>query len=196
MEVPSPDAPACPDEKRVPATTAFDRLVPLVYDALTPLARKQLRRHACGHALEAADLVHETYLKMARQAPIVWTGRSHFYGVAVRAMRQVLVDVARRRGTARRGGGYPSASLSGHERNGEAPAGDRLAVVQALERLGAVSARLRTVVELRFFGGMTEEEIAKVLAVSTRTVERDWIKARLFLRQTLSWERPAAGPEP
>ena len=169
--------------------TAFDRLMPLVYDALKPIARNQLQRGNAGHTLNTTDLVHETYLKMAHQATVHWENRAHFYGVAARAMRQILVDYARKRHAEKRGGGREHFTLTNRHLAFEIRTSDLLALDQALDRLNALNERLRKVVELRFFGGMTEEEIADVLEVSTRTVERDWVKARLFLHRELYPEK-------
>lgn len=129
--------------------------------------------------------MHEAYLKMAGQEPVEWQDRAHFFGVAARAMRQVLVDHARRRQAGKRGGGRRPLTLNDGKGRFEMKIGELLALDEALERLDARSERLRRVVELRFFAGMPETEIAEVLQVSTRTVERDWVKARLFLHREL-----------
>lgn len=168
---------------------AFDRLLPLVYASLKGIAHRELRRHADPPTLCTTELVHETYLKLVRQAPVEWAGEAHFYGVAARAMRQVLVDNARRRGAAKRGGDA-RLTLTGKQLTFELNATELLALDQALDRLDRLNRRLRQVVEYRFFGGMEEQQIAQLLGVSTRTVERDWTKARLFLHRELYPESP------
>jgi RNA polymerase sigma factor (TIGR02999 family) len=130
--------------------------------------------------------VHETYLKLVDQTRVQWRDRAHFFALAARAMRQILVDYARRYRAQRRGGGMRQVSLA------EAPASEEqqaelvLAVHEALERLSAMNHRLSQVVECRYFAGLTEEETALALGVSARTVERDWVKARGWLYQELN----------
>lgn len=164
---------------------AFQQLVPLVYDTLKAVARRQLRQRAGGQTLCTTELVHEVYMKMARSAPEDLEDRAHFFGVAARAMRQVLVDHARRRAAGKRGGGQAPLTLTDGEGRFEMAIEEMLELDRALEGLGERNPRLRDVVELRFFAGMPKEEIARVLDVSTRTVERDWVKARLFLHREL-----------
>ena len=167
---------------------AFDLLVATVYDTLKGIARRQLavRRH--GSALSTTELVHEAYFKLAGRGGQQWEDRVHFCGIAASAMRQVLVDHARHHGAAKRGGGADPITLTAG-RGADGPSVvDVLALDQALDRLGERNERLRRVVEYLFFGGMTQEETAAVLGVSTRTVERDWLKARLFLHRELHAE--------
>ena len=165
--------------------SAFDRLLPLVYDVLKEISRRQLRGGWNDAELRTTELVHETYLKMADQERVEWEDRAHFYAVAARAMRQVLVDEARRRGAVKRGGDRRRVTLTGrHVRFRMRPV-EILALDEALDRLDVLNERQRRVVELRFFAGLTEREIAGTLDVSTRTVERDWVKARLFLHREL-----------
>jgi RNA polymerase sigma factor (TIGR02999 family) len=166
---------------------AFDRLVPLVYTALKEVSHAQLRRRP-GAGLSTTELVHETYLKMAPGTTVDWRGREHFLGVAARAMRQILVDEARRRLAGKRGGGARPVTLT--DAAGQVPLEpvELIAMDQALDRLDDLSPRLRQVVELRYFAGLTVGEIAGSLDVTTRTVERDWAKARLFPRRELSPE--------
>lgn len=164
---------------------AFDRLLPLVYGTLKEIAHRQLQRHQDGPTLCTTELVHETYLKLTRQASPDWEGRSHFCGVAARAMRQVLVDYARRRGAAKRGGLARRVTLTAGHLAFELRVTELVALDQALDRLDRLNERLRRVVEYRFFGGMTDDETAAALGVSTRTVERDWLKAKLFLHREL-----------
>ncbi|NIR43592.1 MAG: sigma-70 family RNA polymerase sigma factor [Gemmatimonadetes bacterium] len=165
--------------------TAFDRLLPLVYAELKSIADRQLRRERAGHTLGTTGLVHEAYLKLVDQSGVEWENRAHFYAVASRAMRQVLIDYARRRAAQKRGGDRERQTLE------ELPAADSiepeelLALDAALDRLGQMDERLRKVVEYRFFGGMKEDEIADTLGVTPRTVQRDWVKARAWLHKEL-----------
>lgn len=161
---------------------AFDRLFPLVYDELRGLAGRQIRREVPGHTLDATGLVHEAYLKLAVPEGVEWRDRAHFFAIAARAMRQVLVDHARRRRALKRGGEWERTTLSGKPASLEADPEEILALDAALEGL---EPRQREVVEMRFFGGMTEEEVAEVLGVSARTVRREWVKARAWLYSAL-----------
>lgn len=164
---------------------AFDVLVATVYDTLKAIARRQLAVRRRGSALSTTELVHEAYFKLAGRGGQHWEDRVHFCGIAANAMRQVLVDHARHQNAAKRGGGADPITLTaGHGTDGPSVV-DVLALDEALDRLGERNERLRRVVELLFFGGMTQEETAAVLGVSTRTVERDWLKARLFLHREL-----------
>ncbi len=164
---------------------AFDRLLPIVYQELRRLARRQLRGERAGHTLQTTGLVHEAYLKLVDQAGIEWQGRAHFFAVAARAMRQVLIDYARRRVAVKRGGGWERTTLDEDELPVEFPVEELLALNDALDRLDGVDRRLRQVVECRFFCGMTEDEIAVALDVTPRTVQRDWVKARAWLYKEL-----------
>jgi len=167
--------------------TAFDRLVPLVYERLRRLASGQLRRDAAGRrTLDTTGLVHEAYLKFVDGAALGLAGRAHFFAVAARAMRQVLVDRARRRQAARRGAGVAPLPLEANDLAIEHDAETLLALEQALERLARTSERCARVVECRFFAGLTEEETAAALGVTPRTVQRDWLRARGRLREALS----------
>lgn len=166
---------------------AFDRLVPLVYDQLKRLARSQLARdREARRTLDTTALVHEAYLKFVDSTRLGVEGRAHFYAVAARAMRQVLVDRARRRRAARRGAGAEHKELEERDLAVEHEAESLLALEQSLERLAAECERCVRVVECRFFLGMSEDETAEALGVTSRTVQRDWLRARGRLRQTLS----------
>ena len=157
-----------------------ERLYSAVYEQLRQIAHRHLRREQAGHTLQTTGLVHETYLRLVEVSRVDWQGRSHFFRVASVAMRRILVDYARRHRSLRRGGGIPAAFLDDDvsvPERGELV----LALDEALERLSTVSARLSQVVECRFFGGLTEEETAEALGVTTRTVQRDWAKARGWL---------------
>jgi RNA polymerase sigma factor (TIGR02999 family) len=160
---------------------ALDELLPLVYDALRRLARRQLGREAGPRTLDATGLVHEAYLKLAG-GRVDAADRAHFLAVAARAMRQVLVDHARRRHAVRRGGEWVAATLTEGLQGPEFDPAELLALNDALEQLDP---RQRQVVECRFFAGMEEQEIAAALGITERTVRRDWVKARAWLYQTL-----------
>jgi RNA polymerase sigma factor (TIGR02999 family) len=160
---------------------ALERLLPLVYDELRRLAEIQLRGERAGHTLQPTALVHEAYLKLAG-GDLSISDRAHFLAVAARAMRQALVDHARRRDRVKRGGGLRPVTLTGGSWSEELDLDGLIALDAALEDL---EPRQRQVVEGRFFGGMTEEEIATVLGVTRRTVRRDWVKARAWLYRRL-----------
>lgn len=164
---------------------AFEPLLATVYDTLKEIARRQLARRRRDAPLCTTELVHEAYFKLVGQAGQGWEDRAHFCGVAANAMRQVLVDHARRLNASKRGGGAEALSLSAGHGAVDAPVVDVLALDAALDRLGELNERLRRVVEYLFFGGMTQQEVAVLLGVSTRTVERDWLKARMFLHREL-----------
>jgi RNA polymerase sigma factor (TIGR02999 family) len=166
------------------APDAMDRLIPLVYGHLRRIAHRQLRGERPGHTLGTTGLVHETYLRLVDQNRVEWRDRGHFFALAARAMRRILVDYARRYRAQRRGGGIRRVSLS----EGiavEEQAEILLAVHEALEGLATLNERLSQVVEGRYFGGLTEEETAVALGVTARTVERDWAKAKGWLYQEL-----------
>jgi RNA polymerase sigma factor (TIGR02999 family) len=169
-------------------SSAFDRLMPLVYTELKQVAGRELRNEYADHAPTTTALVHELYLKLVDQAQIDWHSRAHFFTIAARAMRQILVDHARKRKAKKRGGDWQRTTLVDHLLASEAQWDDLLALDEALDQLNTVDERLRKVVEYRFFGGMMEKEIADVLGVSTRTVQRDWVKARAWLYDMLYTE--------
>jgi RNA polymerase sigma factor (TIGR02999 family) len=162
--------------------SALDRLMPLVYDELRGMARRNLARERAGHTLHATDLVHEAYLKLAGGAAGAAGDRAHFLAIASRAMRQVLVDHARRKQAAKRGGDWVQTTLGDGDDAVEFRPEEMLALNKALDQL---EPRQRQVVEYRFFGGMEEKEIAEVLGVTDRTVRRDWVKARAWLYREL-----------
>ncbi len=161
---------------------ALDRLVPLVYEDLRRMAHWQLDREGGGHTLQTTGLIHEAYLKLAGGGSVSASSRAHFLAIAARAMRQVLVDYARRRKAAKRGGGVISVTLGDEPQPADASAENLLALDEALEQLDP---RQRQVIECRFFGGMEEKDIAAALGVPERTVRRDWVKARAWLYQSL-----------
>ncbi len=164
---------------------AVDRLFPMVYDELRRIAHRQLRGERPDHTLGTTGLVHEAYLKLVDQTRAQLVDRTHFFSVAARAMRRILVSYARQHRALKRGGaatqvGLSDASLVAAER------GDTLvALDEALSRLAEVDERLTQVIECRFFGGLTEEETAEALGVTARTVQRDWVKAKGWLSRAL-----------
>jgi RNA polymerase sigma factor (TIGR02999 family) len=165
--------------------SALEELTPLVLGELRQLAAAYLRRERPGHTLQATALVNEAYLRLAGQKPGRWQGRKHFYGIAARLMRQVLVEHARRRGAEKRGGGRAAVTLGHADEVAGSPEVDVLAVHEALERLAAFDSQQARVVELRFFGGLSIEEAAEALGVGHATVEREWALARAWLRKEL-----------
>lgn len=172
---------------------AMDRLMALVYDELCAMARRQFRSRRPGQTLTTTALVHEAYLKLVDHPGATWQDRSHFLSVAAVTMRHILVDSARRRVAKKRGGEgvrvpFDDLHLSLEEPSSDARAVEVLALDRALTSLAALNERLSRLVELRFFGGLNEEETARVMGTSERTVRRDWRKARAFLFQALGGE--------
>ena len=164
----------------------MDRLYPLVYQELRRIAHRALRGERTGHTIGTTGLVHEAYLRLVDQTRLEYRDRGHFYGIAARAMRHILVDYARRHRAAKRGGAQKmivlDEALLGVEDRAEA----LLALDEALKELEALDPRLGQVVQCRFFGGLTEEETGEVLGVTARTVRRDWLKAKGWLYHQLS----------
>jgi RNA polymerase sigma factor (TIGR02999 family) len=171
---------------------ALGQLLPRVYGELRRIARIRLRRERSGHTLAATDLVHEAYLKLLPVERVDWRSRAHFFAIASRAMRKVLVDHAVRRGAAKRGAGATVLTLEDHDAAGEQPLDDLIALSEALTRLEQLDARQAQVVECRFFGGLTLEETAEALKTSPATVSRDWTFARAWLHNELGGT-PASG---
>lgn len=166
---------------------AVEALMPLVYDELRAIAHGQLRRERADHTLGTTALVHEAYLKLIDQRQAVWQDRTHFFSIAARAMRRILIDYARKHVAAKRGGGMRKVALEEAVHMAASERADELlAIDDALRRLAALDERQAKVVEYRFFGGMTEEETAQALGITSRTVRRDWIKARGWLQRELS----------
>lgn len=162
---------------------AIDRIVPLVYEDLRRVARRQLGRGFGPQSVRPTELVHEAYVKLSIGGAEAAVDRAHFLAIAARAMRQVLVDEARHRRAAKRGGGWKRATLSGSHWVADFDIDELLTLNDALDEL---EPRQRQVVECRFFGGMEESEIAEALGVTERTVRRDWVKARAWLYRALS----------
>jgi RNA polymerase sigma factor (TIGR02999 family) len=165
---------------------ASARLMPLVYEELRRLAREYLRRERSDHTLQATALVHEAYLRLVDEKSATWKDRAHFYGIAARLMRRILVDHARAHNAAKRGGLEQKLALD-EARDLPAPAAtDLVALDGALENLAKTYPRKSEVVELKFFGGLEANEIAEFLQVSEKTVLRDWSFAKLWLCRELS----------
>lgn len=162
-----------------------EALFPLVYEELRRLARRQLAGEAREHTLRTTALVHEAYIRLVDGSRIGPVERAYFFGAAARAMRQVLVDHARRRNAAKRGGGRAPLALGDLDVSVDAFAGELIDLDRALERLAELNPRHARVVECRFFGGLDVEQTAAVLDVSPRTVKSDWAFARAWLRREL-----------
>ena len=161
--------------------------MPLVYDDLRRIAHRRLQSERTDHTLDTTAVVHEAYLALVEQATATWNDRAHFFAVAARVIRHVLIDHARRRGAQKRGGGEVRVPLQEDLVSIQtAPNIDLVALDAALAELGERDPRLERVVECRFFGGMTVQETAAALDTSVRTVERDWTRARAYLYQALT----------
>lgn len=172
-----------------PDPAAAEELLPLVYDELRRLARAYLSQERPGHTLESAALVHEAYVRLVDGPQDTWRGRTHFFAVGARVMRRLLIDYARQRGRAKRGGGRQRVTLAEPVAPGlgsDLGPEDLLTLDAALERLSLVDRREAQVVELRFFAGLTVAEVANLLEVSKRTVEDDWAHARVWLERALA----------
>ena len=164
--------------------TALERLIPLVYAELRTIARRCLRDERRGEALQTTELVNEAYLRIVRSSQVQWRDRTHFFAMAALLMRRVLVDEVRKRRFQKRGGDLVRVALD-EESSLSTPDLDLLALDEVLERLAEFGPRKAQVVELRFFGGMTLEETAEALDVSTDVVKREWRTARLWLLRAL-----------
>jgi RNA polymerase sigma factor (TIGR02999 family) len=171
--------------------SALDRLVPLVYQQLHTAAHRQLMRARPGDTLGTTALVHETYLKLADAGAVSPVDRGHFFAVAATAMRQIIVDHARRAGSQKRGGGRTAVSLDRAVIAAPSDPEDFLVLDEALTEFAAIAKRPAQVVELRYFGGLSVEETAEVLGISPRTVKREWQKARAWLYHALTQEGSA-----
>ena len=169
---------------------ALKKLMPLVYDELRARAGAQMRRERAGHTLQPTALVHEAYLKLVGEKGISWQNRAHFFGVAARAMREILVDHARGRAATKRGGLETRVSIDDVTVSIEPPTLDLLALDTALRHLAAMDERQARLVELRVFSGLTIDESAEVLGCSHATVSREWKHAQAWLRREM-----AGGPE-
>jgi len=165
--------------------SARERLVPIVYDQLHHLARHYMRRERPGHTLQTTALVHEAYIRLVGAENLHWQNRAHFFAVSAQLMRRILIDIARQRLQLKHGGGALQVSLGDDLAVSAEPGVDFLALDEALSRLKELNPRQAEIVELRYFGGLKEEEIAEVLKVSLRTVQQDWRLARLWLYREL-----------
>lgn len=165
---------------------ALEQLIPLVHAELRRLARRHMARERPGHTLQPTALVNEAYLRLVDLRQMRWQDRNHFFAMAARLMRRILVDTARSRGYQKRGGHARQVSLDEGLVVSEPPSEDLLAVDTALTRLAAMSPRRAQVVELRFFGGLNVEETAEALKVSSETVKRDWRLAKAWLLRELA----------
>jgi RNA polymerase sigma factor (TIGR02999 family) len=164
---------------------AMDRIIPLVYDDLRLIARRQLRRELGDRTMRPTSLVHEAYVKLSNAAALNAGDRAHFLAIAARAMRQVLVDDARRRSASKRGGSWERVTFGDRGWGGGAEALSAEEILTLNDAMDKLEPRQRQVVECRFFGGMEELEIAETLGVTERTVRRDWVKARAWLYRAL-----------
>ena len=166
--------------------SALEKLVPLVYEELRRLARRYMRRERPDHTLQTTALINEAYLHLVDLRNVRWQNRAHFFALCARLMRRILVDFARSRNYAKRGGGAQPVSLDQSPAVSPAPTTDLVAVDDALKTLTKIDDRKAQVVELRFFGGLTVDESAEVLKVSPETVRRDWRLAKVWLLRELS----------
>jgi RNA polymerase sigma-70 factor, ECF subfamily len=166
--------------------SALEQLMPLVHDQLHRLAHQHMRREGPGHVLQTSALINEAYLRLVDQPQIRWENRSHFFGIAARLMRSILVDDARKRNSAKRGGSLIQVPLDEAASLGQEQAANVTALDEALKTLETIDARQGQIVELRFFGGLSIEETANVLQVSPGTVMREWTFARAWLRNEMT----------
>lgn len=165
--------------------SALDRLLPLVHAELRKLAHHYMSRERPGHTLQTTALVNEAYLRLVDQRDVRWENRAHFFGIAARSMRQILVEYARQRRARKRGGDAQRVELDEAALLSDEPNTDLVALDEALRELAEVDERKSRVVELRFFGGLNVEEVAEVLGVHANTVVRDWDMAKAWLRRQL-----------
>jgi RNA polymerase sigma-70 factor (ECF subfamily) len=166
--------------------TALEQLTPLVHDELHRLAHHHIRQEGPGHILQTSVLINEAYLRLVDQPQIRWENRAHFFGIAARLMRRILVDEARKRNSAKRGGSMIQVPLDEATSVVQEQAANVAALDEALQRLETIDARQGQIVELRFFGGLSIEQTADVLKVSPGTVMRDWTFARAWLRNEMN----------
>jgi len=165
---------------------ALDQLVPLVYPELRRLAKRHMNREDPAHTLQTSALINEAYLKLVDQQDVEWQNRAHFFAVAAQVMRHILVDHARTRNYAKRGGGAPKLPLDEAAALTEQRAGELIALDDALRELAALDERKSQIIELRFFGGLSLEETAQVIKISPSTVQREWRAAKAWLHHTMT----------
>ena len=168
---------------------AVEHLFPLVYEELRRLAHRYMRRERPGHTLQTTAVVHEAYLRLIDQNHVQWQNRAHFFAIAAQMMRRILITHAQSHAYAKRGGGALKVSLDEAAVLSPARAGELIALDEALKSLGVIDVRRSQVVELRFFGGLSNEEIAEVLKISPNTVTRDWNVAKAWLYREMSKEQ-------
>jgi RNA polymerase sigma factor (TIGR02999 family) len=164
---------------------ALDKLIPLVYEELHRLAHRYMSRERPGNTLQTTALAHEAYLRLVDAKGVQWQNRAHFFAVAAQTMRHILVDLARARHNLKHGGEALQISLGGVLTSTPVRGGDMIDLDEALGRLAALNPRQSQVVELRYFGGLTEEEVAEVIKISPRTVRSDWRLAKAWLYREL-----------
>ena len=169
------------ESEREEGGQVVDLLFSRIYDELRRLASARLRAERAGHTLSATALVHEAYMKLVRQERVDWKNRAHFFAVAARAMRRILMDHAIARSAQKRGGGAAQVTLGTDAAPHDSDIDNLLAIDEAMSRLAELQPRAERVVELRFFGGLSMEEIAEVLEISLASANRDWRTARAFL---------------
>jgi len=168
---------------------ARDLLTPIVYDELRRQAARYLRREQAGHTLQTTALIHEAYVRLVDQRNVQWQNRAHFFGIAAQLMRRILVDHARTKKRVKRGGSKVQVSLADATVATTGPDLDIVALDEALERLEKLDQQQSRVVELRYFSGLTVEETAEVMGISTATVKREWSVARAWLHRELSGDK-------
>jgi RNA polymerase sigma-70 factor (ECF subfamily) len=173
--------------------SALDRLMPLVYDELRRLAHRYMSHERAGHTLQTTALVNEAYLRLVNWREARWQNRAHFFAVSAQMMRRILVDFAREKQYLKRGGGALRVSLAEVASFNDQPAAHLVALDEALNALAEVDQRKGQVVEMRFFGGLSVEEVAEVLRVSKETVMRDWRLAKVWLLRELGQEASVEG---
>ena len=168
---------------------SLDKLMPVVYDELRRQAARYLRREQPGHTLQTTALIHEAYVRLVDQRIVQWQNRAHFFGIAAQMMRRILVDHARTKKRAKRGGSDIKVSLDDATVAVKGQDLDVVAIDEALSRLAKIDEQQSRVVELRFFSGLTVEETAEVMGISPATVKRDWSMAKAWLHRELSGSR-------
>lgn len=177
-------------------SSAAAELLPLVYEQLRATAGSFFRAQSSGHTLQPTALVHEAYVKLVGTSGSEWEGRAHFCAVAAMAMRQILQDHARAKGTSKRGGGRARTGATNIESPSRTDAIDIFALEEALMKLAAINEQDARIVELRFFGGLTNEQVADLIGVSRPTVERSWRRSRAWLRAQLAEDAAEEGLDP
>jgi len=167
----------------------LDKMMPAIYDELRRQAARYLRQERPGHTLQTTALIHEAYVRLVDQRNVQWQNRAHFFGIAAQMMRRILVDHARTKKRAKRGGSDIKVSLDDAAVAVKGPDQDVVAVEEVLSRLSKTDEQQSRVVELRFFSGLTVEETAEVMGISPATVKRDWSMAKAWLHRELSGDR-------